>query len=43
MSSPNLHEVMEVLRQMQQSQDEKFRILADENKDIKSNFTELSE
>ena len=43
MSSPNLHEVMEVLRQMQQSQDEKFRVWADENKDIKSKFTELSE
>ena len=43
MSSPNLREVMEVLRQMQQSQDEKFRVLADENKDIKSKFTELSE
>ena len=42
MSSPNLQEVMEVLRQMQQSQDEKFRVLADE-KDIKSKFTELSE
>ena len=42
MSSPNLQEVMEVLRQMQQSQDEKFRVLADENKDIKSKFTKLS-
>ena len=27
---------------MQQSQDEKFRLLADENKDIKSKFIELS-
>ena len=43
MSSPNLQEVMEVLRQMQQSQDEKFRVLADENKDIKSKFTEFFE
>ena len=33
---------MEVLRQMQQSQDEKFRVLADENKNIKSKFIELS-
>ena len=43
MSSPNLQEIMEVLRQMQQSQDEKFRVLADENKEIKGKFTEFSE
>ena len=43
MSSPNLDEVMAVLRQMQHSQDEKFRILAEENSDIKVKFSELSE
>ena len=43
MSSPSLDEVMAELRQMQNSQDEKFRVLADENRDIKSKFTELSE
>ena len=43
MSSPNIQEVMEALRQMQLSQDEKFTILAEENQDIKSKFTELSE
>ena len=43
MSSPNIQEVMEALRQMQLSQDEKFRILAEENQDMKSKFTKLSE
>ena len=43
MSSPNLDEVMAVLRQMQHSQDENFRILAEENSDIKVKFSELSE
>ena len=43
MSSPNIQEVMEGLRQMQQSQDENLRILADENKDMNIKFTEFSE
>ena len=34
---------MAVLRQMKHSQDEKFRVLAEENRDIKGKFTELSE
>ena len=42
MSSPNLEEVMAVLRQMQHSQAEKFRVLAEENREIKGKFTELS-
>ena len=42
MSSPNLEEVMAVLRQMQHSQDEKFRVLAEENRDIQGKFTQLS-
>ena len=43
MSSSNIDEVMAVLRQMQHSQDEKFRILAEENSDIKVKISELSE
>ena len=43
MSSPNLEEVMEILRQMQHSQDEKFRVLANENREIKGKFTRLWE
>ena len=34
---------MAFLRQMQHSQDEKFRVLAEENRDIKGKFTKLSE
>ena len=34
---------MAVLRQMQHSQDEKFRILAEENMDLKGKFTALSD
>ena len=43
MSFPSLDEVTAVLRQMQHSQDEKFRVLADENREIKGKFTKLSE
>ena len=43
MSSLNLDEVIAVLQQMQHSQDEKFRILAEENSDMKVKFSELSE